>query len=372
MAKHSHSFSVATHSYFRVANQAQQRRLFLADPDYQPVFTYGKLMDEALVEARLLGMTSLADTHNNRTSLQLVLKSIYLQDHPSGKAVNEFRTLNKELFGEPKKEYLENILARVYQKVTPATEELWQYINVMLPGDYGQPPKITPDSSTFSRYKQYFSKYLSTHKVSFESARPLPSLLRQALEATGLTKHGWKFVERDDAASAYVQHFNKTVYVGRFYTPRTRGGAARIVVHEVYGHALRGYQGSVAEGEGFAILLEQLLEDQFKFRRSSRYLAAGLGWGSLGAPMTMREVHEIIWRVMAIIGPYNKRQAKEYAFNECVRVFRGGMPTVAGAVYLKDSVYFEANVAMWRELENKMLEYNEFVDLIEGRRRILS
>lgn len=154
--------------------------------------------------------------------------------------------------------------------------------------------------------------------------------------------------------------------------PRTHSAAVRIAVHEVYGHALRGHQDSITESEGFASLLEQLVGDKFVFRRSYRYLAAALGWGVFGTPMTFRQVYEIIWRTMVITGTYSLQEAQMYAFDECTRVFRGGVPSLPGAIYLKDSTYFDANIRMWRNLKEHPLQYNEFVDVIEGRRRILS
>jgi hypothetical protein len=119
-------------------------------------------------------------------------------------------------------------------------------------------------------------------------------------------------------------------------------------------------------------MIEQLLDHRFKFRRAYRYLGAALGWGSAGGPRTFREVYEILWRLMVIASRYNEENAKSYAFDECVRVFRGGRPDIAGMVFLKDAIYFAANIAVWQRLQSEPLAYNEFVDVIEGRRKVLS
>lgn len=367
MARRLYTFPVASHSYFRVGNQAEERQKFLKDNTYSPVFSYGKLMKEALVLERL---KNVEPDSRAQVSLQLVQTSSILQQDASKEVLATFRALNQELFDEPNASYLKDLLAHIREKVTPKTKKYWDYIEAALPGEYDNLPDYAPSEEVFLHYKTYFETY--SDKTLFDSAKSLPVLLQDALHKTHLNEAGWRMVLRRDASHASVHHYNKSVSVGELYTPRTHEGALRIVTHEVYGHALRGHQDTVAESEGFAILLEQLLDDRFKFRRSYRYLAAGLGWGSLGSPMTFREVYEIVWRAMVIVGIYGEKEAKANAFNECTRVFRGGRPDIAGAVYLKDSVYFEANIAMWQKLSEKLLEYNEFIEVIEGKRRILT
>lgn len=366
MASTSYTFPVATHSYFRVTNQPSEKKAFLKDTSYVPVFSYGKLMREALVKERLLKVSADSKSH---TSLQTVLAGIELQIHATPETVEKFRKLNRELYDEPTKENILDILARVQEKVTPNTQDLWTYIQSTLSVERDELPNMMPGEDVFLYYKLFFDRY--TNGSLLDTSRSLDQTIQALLNKTGLTKKGWRLVRRNDASAACVHHYNKTVSIGQQYVPRTPEGALCIAAHEVYGHALRGPQNSIAESEGFAILLEQLLDDTLKFKRSYRYLAAGLGWGSLGKPMNFREVYEIIWRVMVISGRYKTEQAKEHAFDEVARVFRGGNPGVPGAVYLKDAIYFEANVGMWRKLSDTLLEYNEFVDIIEGRRKIL-
>jgi hypothetical protein len=366
MADHSYIFPVTTHTYFRVVNQPEERQKFLEDETYIPTFSYGKLMKEALVKERLLKVDA---NSSSATSLRAVLTGIELQTNSTPQMVEKFRLLNRSLFEEPKEESLLDLLARIQEKVTPKTQELWTYISEALPVEFVASPNVMASNEVFQRYKQYLEQY--THGLLSNTGEPLDELVQKLLDDTGLSKKGWRLIKRRDASSAYVHQYNKTVSIGRDYIPRTSRGAVSIAAHEVYGHALRGHQDSVAESEGFAILLEQLLDDTLKLKRSYRYLAAGLGWGTLGNPMTFREVYEIIWRAMVITGKYKIKRAKVHAFDECTRVFRGGDPRFPGAVYLKDAMYFEANVRMWRQLESAPLEYNEFVDLIEGRRKIL-
>lgn len=363
---HKPAFPVATHTYFKVTNQAAERERFLSDLNYEPVFTYGRHMDEEIVSER---QAKIPDTPSVKRSLALVEASLCLQKESSESNLARFRELNEALFGVPSKQYAIGLLVRTHGFVTEETEEYWQYIRSVLHGDFTEMPDIVPSPEDFALYKDFFFRY--TGGVEADDM-PLAELLQSDLQKTGLSRDGWRVALLDDDSHAHVHHHAKTISIGARYTPRTHRAAIRIATHEVYGHALRGHQDSVAESEGFAILLEQLLDDRFKFRRSYRYLAAALGWGTLGTPLSFREVYEIIWRAMVIVGTYPPEKARVYAFDECARVFRGGVPAVPGAAYLKDGTYFEANVQMWQRLKEQPVNYSEFVDLIEGRRRILS
>ncbi|HEX6415973.1 MAG TPA: hypothetical protein VFZ62_00415 [Candidatus Saccharimonadales bacterium] len=359
-------FPVATHSYFKVTNQSAERQRFLSDPSYEPVFSYGPHMDKDKVARR---RERAAGVPGARSSLDLVGASLQLQAQPNDTNLARFRELNEALFGAPRKEYATGLLVRIHGFVTPETQDLWGYIRTALHGEFTEMPDIVPTHEEFTKYREYFLTY--TGGVAMGNVS-LSQLLQTDLEKTGLAAQGWRINIRDDDSHTKVHHARKTISVGAGYVPRTQNAAIRIAAHEVYGHALRGHQDSVAESEGFAILLEQLLAERFKFRRSYRYLAAALGWGTIGRPLSFREVYEIIWRAMVIVGTYPEEKARIYAFDECARVFRGGLPAMPGAVYLKDGTYFDANVQMWQCLKEQPLDYNEFIDLVEGRRRLLS
>jgi hypothetical protein len=362
-----YSFPVATHSYFRITNQEAARQAFLASDQDQPEFTYDSQFRESVVQRRLARVDGDSSAY---TTLDLVLAGARLKDAPTPQNIAAFRLKNSQLFGEPKKEYVDAILLRTKRAVTQKTAVYWDYIQAAV----GEPQDAAhhdgPDIEVFLNLKHYLADYMKDFEATPKAE--LVDLLTEALSVTGLKERGWQVEVQADATHARVDHQRKRVLIGAEYTPRTSKSAMRIVVHEVYGHALRGQRDSVADGEGVAILLEQLLADRYKFRRSYRYIAAALGWGVEQHPMTFREVYEILWRMMVIMSRYSPDVAKRHAFDECARVYRGGRPEIAGTVYLKDSVYFTANLAIWQYLAQADLKYNEFVDLIEGRRGVLS
>lgn len=358
-------YPLAAHSYFTITNKAEQKRQFLRDNNYQLQFMYQEHFDATVVQGHLDN----ALHESSKQSLELVLASIALQeDKPSAATKKAFRDSNQELFHAPDPAYVQAILSRIESRVTPTTAKLWQYVIDHVDYDPSVKADIIPSHPVFTKYHNYFQKYYRSIAIK---GGDLIGGLQSALERTGLAQQGWQVRLLDDAVHARIDHRRKRVVVGEQYHPRTPKAAERIIVHEVVGHAVRGLQDTMAESEGVAVLFEQLLTPRFKFRRTYRYLAASLGWGEAGGPRTFREVYEIIWRLMVIASHYSEENAKSHAFDECVRVFRGGRPDIAGMVFLKDTIYFAANAQVWQELQSQPLAYNEFVDIIEGRRKVL-
>ncbi len=360
-----YSFATAAHSYFRILNKEEAKQAFLKLKQGEPSFSYGRRLNPSLIRNRL--ESDLPTTVKD--NLRLALAGAVLQSDASDEAIAEFRRANVDLYGEPELCYAQLIMERLRERAEGPTKPLFEYIEsaVKLPAKKER-DVFTPNDDTFTQYKEYFERYVGKDALTEPT---LAGLLTQALAHTGLDNEGWHIKVLNDASHARVIHDKKRINVGGNYIPRSFQSAEKIVFHEVYGHALRGKPRSVVESEGFATLLEQLVDDRFKLVRSFRYLAIALGWGLFGKPMTFREVYEIIWRGMVISGRYDEASAKSHAFDECARAFRGGRPDVPGAVFLKDSVYFTANLNIWQVLEHSPLDYNEFKDVIEGRRALL-
>ena len=355
-------FPVATQSYFRAINIDVQRTRFLESSDYSPRFIYPGNYNEELVLSRQAQTTKGSVEYDK---LNLVLCSIRLQKDSN--ELIEFNKLNDRIFGAPIQLHAQKILSRMLTQSTERTkvysDEIIRILNFKILPD----AQFGPNQDVFLKYKKYFSRYrhaseIQNHDVAFAIKRELVN--------SGMAEKGWVLQLVKGKAHARTNHQMMKIKLGRDYHPRTLGAAERIAVHEVYSHALRGKQSSETESEGFAMALEQLLASCFKPRRSYRYLAASLGWGVFGRPMAFRDVFEIIWRLMRIISRYSEADAKAHAFNECYRVFRGGRADLAGAVYLKDIVYFESNLKVWDALSIKDIDYDKFVDIIEGRSTI--
>jgi len=356
-------FPIAAYSYFSSINKQSQKRQFLAGAIVEPNFRYKWKLGDGILEERLQSVdkNSLAEK-----SLLLVHASCRLQKDVS--TLDDFRSANESVYPAPTKELASVILSHISHNVSEEDTILWNEILERVGVSSFEDAPKGPNPSLFTTYRNYLERYTTLPKTGDS----IQSALQQQLDITGLSSDGWRVRLLKGAEHAHTYHGAKTISIGEEYSPRLPSAVKRIVIHEVLGHAVRGQQLTTEESEGFAIVLEQLTKERFSYRRSYRYLAVALGWGVFGHPMTFSQVYEIIWRLMKIHTKYSVVDAKEHAFDECYRAFRGGRSDVAGAVFLKDAVYFSANIHMWKVLTQQELSYNEFVDIIEGRRTILS
>jgi hypothetical protein len=355
----------APHTYFKIHNLDEARRDFLLAPTESPTLVYRSTDYEALRGQ----IEDLEPGTRQRLSLELVDASMLLRASATEQHLAHFRALNQELYGEPDRIYAEAILGRSIRKATGIYDDIAQYISKAVPSADATADLYAPSTELFERLRSYLIRY--TNFEQMDTQKSLPELLEAALQQSGLSALGWIVRLTDDAHHASTVHHNKRVRIGKDYLPRSVTRKRQIVMHEVYGHALRGQQGDVNESEGFAILLEQLVFERYSSRRTYRFLAAALGWGSVDHPRNFIDTYEILWRVIVSGGHYDETDAKAHAFSECLRVFRGGKPDIPGAVFLKDSLYFKANLAIWQRFEQMTPSYEDFVDFIEGKRKVL-
>lgn len=362
-----HPFPIAPHSYFRVRNMEQAYADFRSNPSEGPKFLYTSLdIDE--VDDRILKVSPGSREHK---VLRMVRVALRLRDSADRGVLSEYRELNSELYREPTAKEVMTILAKTKQKARELSlDSHWREIE-KITGDIDEGAIsgiYRPDEELFLRLSSYLARYARIDELHDNS---LETMMHKALDLSGLTEKGWRLRVLNSSVHASVNHAKKFVSVGRNYESRNDEGRIKIVLHEIYGHALKGQVDSIAESEGFAGVLEQLASAEYRTFRSYRYLAGALGWGVLGKPMNFNEVYEVLWRVIEIGGRYTGEDAKKYAFIECSRVFRGANPSVAGAVFLKDTMYYTGNILVWKALEKSNPSYEEFCEMIEGKRKVL-
>jgi hypothetical protein len=368
-------FPTASHNYFRVMNLDKAKKDFLAAINTaNPIFEYPNYLKTSIIDNRIKVLKSeqLKDTNLLRV-FDLIRLSADLQSFVSDDAIKKFKAINTEIYGTPRVDYVFAILNRIHANVTPINQKYWdEVVNLLhIDSTLNKTYDIWPDNDLFSMIKSYGDKYM--HELLIENEETeLPKIIKNVLKKVGLEKNGWKLKLLNDSSSARVDHHRKTILIGSKYKTRTNKSKYRIAAHEVYGHSMRGEGLGLKESEGFAILLEQLCDEKFKPRRSLRYLSAALAWGVIGEPLDFRETFEIIWKLMVIWAQYDVESAKSHAFDECVRVFRGGLPNIPGVIYLKDITYFSANIEIWDWLKKVNISYNDFKDITTGKRRILS
>lgn len=355
----------ASYIYFKIKNLDEEKRRFLSGEALNPDIGYAPTLEDKL-KTRL-------EQHDSdsraRYHLELVLAAMSLRQKQTPEALVGYRQANTKLYTEPRESDALHIFHRARKKITPKTEVYWAEIEKIIGVISTTDSMADPSPELMYKMRDYLRRYTVSHTIQ---ACTLHEALEHALIETGLTQKDWRVVTVPGSRHATTYHKNKTINVGKLYTPRTQKSIMQIVLHEVYGHALRGQSDSELESEGFATLLEQLIDGVYTTKRSYRFLAAAIGWGVFNnTPHDFREVYEVIWRLMIIHGRYDEMQAKSHAFDECVRVFRGGVPRMAGSVYLKDTVYYMGNVLVWQKFSQITPTYEQFVDMLEGRKKVI-
>lgn len=388
-------YSGAPYAYFRITNYDEARRAFLSGEVEQPVFTYPARLQQDRMEARLASCRNdLAAAQNENEAEPEVLDFLQRRMRET-LAMLAFLRLQRQPHDEDLLEGYRDAMSRLYGDFDTATrrgvlgylrdraevtgnQALYQEVIAQLAPTAETAHLYAPSTETFNYYRKLLLG--SDHVVATLATMPAPAnwldrdaIIRQferALEVAGAAQEGWTVRSSANGANVMVLRQRKIVLVGKYYEPLNRSRLQRVVAHEVGVHVQRSllhvlHQSDVAE-EGVAVMVEQLLGQTYRASRTLRYIAAALAWGADGRSRTFRETHELLWRSYTIVGGHDDVTAKRLAFRECARVFRGGIPEVAGAAYVKDKVYLESNLAVWRLLSKKRLSQGEFLQLING------
>jgi hypothetical protein len=383
-------YPAAPYAYLAIGNIDQQRDAFLRGEITYPQFSYAKRFSGPVLQRRKAKITKdLEHTELSQeeriylerrlSQTEFLLTAVRLQQLPRAEAAGllpEYRAKVSALYSQPHEKYAEAIyiILRQAAEGDPRKQALLGYIadSTSLTGEAVH--DVRPSAEQFEHYRKLFAEYapwLFNRELCPET-RDIKELVEFALRQIGAAEHGWHIDTTAGVSNLRVSYHDQKIQVGEHFRVRTRKRRLQVVCHEVYGHVGRNLDrrtptGNILESEGFAVMLEQLLEPTFSTKRALRYLAVAAGWGALGKPMDFRETFEITWRAMVILSSYPEKVAREKAFQECVRAFRGGRPDIAGAVFTKDTAYFEGNIAVWKQLEKRILSKEAFAKLLMGR-----
>lgn len=384
-------YTASPASFLQVMNIKSQRQKFIKGNEVFPVFRYDERYAQENLRDRFQSLEreyneadadqrDIIQRRLKETSFLLIsqqLQHATLEDIKR-ELLEAFRSQTKDLYGEPRRDSTIGILVRLRSFAKGHDDETmksyWSYIERTLDFKDEHIP-YEPSSETVAYYHGLLARYapwIESHDN--ELPHDPIDLLTLALRYIGASQNGWGIEERQGGSNLRVAYARKRIIKGHDFSARSFLGLKQVVVHEAYGHVNRFLKsgGRIFHGqesEGLAVVLEQLLYKKYTPKRSLRYLAIALGWGTLGEPMDFRQVYEIIWRAKCILSKCDEAYAKERAFNECVRAFRGGRPDIQGAVFTKDIMYYDGNIDLWRWLEYDKLSYEEFVALLEGQRK---
>lgn len=190
-----------------------------------------------------------------------------------------------------------------------------------------------------------------------------------------LTQHmlGWKVSTINTGQHMVVNSKERIVKVP--LNLHIKGDKVRkLFVHEIGTHVYRREEGkkhpfqllsiglagySTAE-EGIAIVREQLCKDEFlHYGGHDKYLALSYACGYIdGEKKDFRTTFDFLQKYyfVRLMKKHNEQDSLEVsnkrAWGTCVRIFRGGNPSVPGNCLLKDKIYREGNIYIWKLLKN--------------------
>jgi hypothetical protein len=405
LAQLKRKYSAALYSYFRVTNLQSACEAFVQGDSEYPHFLYPSTVNQQVITTRLASLQrDLKLVSKNDTEAASFLKwrlaetellDRFWKAYESGqvvspKQVKSYQKDQVELYGRPNHSLFAGILAYVktlaIQSNSPQKIGLYTEIEELL-GHSEHGLLYMPQPEIFKHYQKLFALAFPALYEVIQAIEPqksydpeqIETIFEEALKSVGADKMGWKIRMINGGANVVVSKHRREVMISNQLSPRTPNRLKQMVAHEIGCHVQRGLSdarqnmttGFGEHDEGLAIVLEQLLASRFVYKRATRYLAVCLGLGIDGTQRNFRQVYEIIWRTMVIRGA-SKKEAKERAFYECARVFRGGLPMVPGMVYIKDKVYLESNLLVWQNLAERPLEPEDFHRLFIGHDTMLS
>lgn len=398
------SYSSALYSYFRITNINESYEHFRKDTTKSPVFRYSDNMSLAAAKRRLKRLHEIMseiDPSNEaeiafvewriaETLLLIEFRQIYESSKlPTPSRVEKYITDQEVLYGGLDKMIFAGIIRHVRilsRRRGPAFKSSFEHLEKSLV-EYDNHRLFVPKEETFQHYKHLFPKCfphlyktLSGIRVAEEYSKDeIIETFEKALKSIGADKEGWKVVSSAGGTNIISAKYRKKLVVGEHFHPSSTPRFKQIVAHEVGCHIQRAINDTNPKShaqfeendEGLAVMLEQLLTSRFTHKRILRYLAICLAIGVDGKPRNFSEVYDILWRAAYIISG-DKKRGKKQAFYEAARAFRGGIPSVAGMVYIKDKIYLESNLLVWEKMEQKLLGINSFRNIFRGHSRVTS
>lgn len=371
----------AIYTYFPITNFQTERERFLRGATQNPEFKFDDryrkpyfqqrlaTLQDDLLTARAAEDTAATQFINGRIAqTELLFMFFDLHEPPVNPSlVNAFRKRMVSLYGEPDEQLVREALSmlkiRAQQRKDARTPELLRELFSLTHYNTQtlQQTLLRPTDKQFQEYRQTlqvllpdFVSFLQTIPEQKEyTATQISEYFTRGFRVLHL--NDWRAVSQQQSNRVMVAKQAKQIEIGTQFRPASRTALQQVLAHELVGHvytqALHKEQTApLYIEEGFAILLEQLLGEAFSYKRVTRYLAAAFSFGVDGHRRDFKETHEIIWRCFKVLTGCTTARAKERAFGECVRVFRIGNTDIPGAVFLKDKVYLEGNVAIWRLL----------------------
>lgn len=223
-----------------------------------------------------------------------------------------------------------------------------------------------------------FSKIKSLKEDAEYSTEEIKKAFEDALNSYQVS--GWKVIIDTEGRfkNINVNQENKEIRIPEGRTEKETKLKA-LLEHEVGTHAKRRDSGEKTSlkllglgldrylkgEEGIARYREQKILGTVDFAGLDYHLAISLAVGMDGKRRNFREVFELL-KDFYFIRSKNKNKeaaqesAKGYAWDDCIRIFRGTTCKTPGSCFTRDIVYREGNIGIWNVIKNNPAEEKRF------------
>ncbi len=351
--------------------QDLEMKKMLDSKAYNPVFEYSNIditsirqEEVSLRNMRLQVLQeeakeSIRDAYINK--LDEILTELQIIKSTQEKDYKTFDFLNNKLYGNLSKDIVSSIITNLQNRyhllqdvprdifvdsLERVTQDTFNMAKVILAGPdiYAEADKIYSSNEIVSLWQEFLTKNMPGWSVS------------------------------DNNSGHYMVVNSKERMVSIPSNLHISGSKVRkLFVHEIGTHVYRREEGkkhpfqllsiglarySMAE-EGLAIVREQLCNGSFlNYGGHDKYLALAYAGGYIdGEKKDFRTTFDFLQKYYfaRLVKKHHGENAyhisNKRAWGTCVRIFRGGNPSIPGSCLLKDKIYREGNIHIWSLLE---------------------
>ncbi len=352
--------------YLHIKNLDEQTRLFYKT-QCTPVFSYSKLLNITYMKARKERLLSESQSIANKDAVQFVkrrlleteLLTLIAEEHENNEEYyRRYRHLMRKLYPGPDTRLFAQSLRYLIRRSTETnTEHIARQVVQSFRLEPSSEELFMPSTSLFQAYHAAFKSIAKELNINDETINHIniQDMIKESLQHIGADNEGWSIKIMNHGSNLAVSTPKKQVLIGRHFEPKSNLRLKQVIAHEVYGHVLRAINAKHEhrylpnDEEGIAIMCEQLVAPVYTHKRVIRFMIVSSAWGIDGnTSRNFNDVYELAWKLNCIITGITEKEAKERAFYECARVFRGGQLSGGGAVMLKDASYLSSNNRIWQ------------------------
>ncbi len=397
--------SFQAYDYFEgdKTKREQEKRKFFSGEIQNPTFDYPKLDDEKLkiLEEQLLQLKKDVLQHESNEDVKWAyrwrinekLAEIRLMRAAAVGDMRNFHRFSEFVYGKPSSEVFIATLQSLRKLATDAlnndkrgiTDAANNFLD-KLPTYPQGPSQLTPPAGeeTLKFRQQTLEKFAKLINVPADketfTAPEIKEVFENALQI--LQADGWRVViYESNGSSVSVNQEKKEVMIPSTKTI-TADRLRALIVHEIGTHIVRR-----EEGEHSRLLLLGLGLDRYEsgeegvatsrgdvmtlpvknFSGLDGHLAISLAYGLDGVKRDFRSVFDILVSYFTLIELQTGKEkdmaikeARDRAWNRCVRTFRGTDCKTSGTAFTKDIIYREGSIGVWDVIRHNPEEVVNF------------